>query len=147
MTRPHPIFPSPMRNAPATIKATITGPNGRLWPYHATYTIGIGHSEGGDLAWTRKGIQRKARRTIRRLQRQQRTHNARRTITGRCSGCGTPPGFPHLPNCKEQTTGAHRTVIDSSPQTLTESWLINDYLNDRIDAHELDRRLNEILGI
>jgi hypothetical protein len=37
-------------------------------------------------------------------------------------------------------------VMDA-PQTLTEKWLINDYLNGRIDAHELDRRLNEILGI
>lgn len=62
----------PDRSRNREIVATITGPNGWFYPYHASYRVGVGLCESGSLAWTRRGIERKARRVIRRLERQQR---------------------------------------------------------------------------
>jgi hypothetical protein len=65
MTRPDAIRPL---NTPPP-EATITGPYRGIFRYHAGYVDGIFHIEGGSLAFTRKGIERKANRVLRRLRR------------------------------------------------------------------------------
>jgi hypothetical protein len=62
------------------IEATITGPQGWLLPWHATYRVGICMVEEGSLAWTKRGIERKALRAIRRLERDEQRHNTAYTI-------------------------------------------------------------------
>jgi hypothetical protein len=64
MTRPDAI--RPLDRPP---EATITGPYPGIFRYHAGYVDGIFHIEGGSLAFTRKGIERKANRVLRRLRR------------------------------------------------------------------------------
>jgi hypothetical protein len=59
-----------MKQRPPT--ATITGPHG-IFRYHASYTDGIFCVEGGSIALTRKGIERKARRVLRKLTTRTRT--------------------------------------------------------------------------
>jgi hypothetical protein len=53
------------------VEATIVGPSG-IGPFrwYASYTNGIMKCEGGSHAFTRRGIERRARRVIRRLERQ-----------------------------------------------------------------------------
>jgi hypothetical protein len=58
--------PRPLTREP---EATITGPHGLVLRYHAAYTADCFHLERGHFALTRKGIERKARRHLARLQR------------------------------------------------------------------------------
>jgi hypothetical protein len=62
----------PMKEPAPT--ATITGPHG-IFRYHASYTDGIFCVEGGSIAITRKGIERKARRVLRKLRRERELHD------------------------------------------------------------------------
>lgn len=61
-------------------EAEITGPHGRLGTWHATYTEGVFILELGDVALTRRGIERKARRLLARIQRAQAARDNATTI-------------------------------------------------------------------
>lgn len=64
MTRPDAI--RPLDRPP---EATITGPYPGPFRYYASYMDGIFHIDHGSFALTRKGIERKANRVLRRLRR------------------------------------------------------------------------------
>jgi hypothetical protein len=68
-----------MKQRPPT--ATITGPHGIFFRYHARYTDGVFIVEGGSIALTRKGIERKARRVLRKLQRNRERHEQATVLT------------------------------------------------------------------
>lgn len=48
-------------------EAVITGPSGWVFRYHAMYTDGMFIVERGDFGFTRKAIDRKVRRMLKRL--------------------------------------------------------------------------------
>lgn len=64
----HPSKVQPLTIAPT---ATITAPSGFPWLWHAAYTDGVFNVQLGHLAFTKRGIERKARRTLKRLDRDQ----------------------------------------------------------------------------
>jgi hypothetical protein len=79
-----------MKQRPPT--ATITGPHG-IFRYHASYTDGIFCVEGGSIALTRKGIERKARRVLRKLQRERELHDQAIKVVG-IEPCPVPLTYP-----------------------------------------------------
>lgn len=91
------------------LEATITRADGWLFRWHATYTDGLFFLEARDFAITRRGILRKARRRLARMQRRiERRANAE-TVTAdgmpsRGAHTHVPPPRPSVPT--EPGTGS-----------------------------------------